>query len=177
MSVKLNLLPLGSAIPPSLGKVLGQIRTVAIVAISLFLFFVLGVSGYLVYSQIRLQTLTAGSDNLKLKIKERETTEQKIILLKDRLGKITIARASPSIQKNTDNAGVIADSLPEGTILTELSIDQKKTDISLVFGSSAGLNLFLDSVPANSYFKRATLTAFSFNPQTGYSIGLRLFEK
>lgn len=175
MAVKLNLLPQGSAVPPSLGKALKLIRTLGIVALCLFLFFVLGVSGFLVFSSIKLQGLTAQSEDLKAKIKSQETTEQKMVLLKDRLGKITKVKSTPSIQKNLDNAGLLTDKIPEGTILTELNIDQKKTDISLIFNSSVNLNTFLNSARSNSYFKRATLTAFSFNPQTGYSVGLRLF--
>ena len=176
MAVKLNLLPAGANVTPVLAKTLRLIKTLGIVALGLFLFFILGVSGYLIYTNISLRNLTTQEENLKTRIKDQETVEQKMVLLKDRLGKIVKVKSSPTVQKGLESAEAIITSLPAGAILTERNLDQKKTDMSLVFGSSLDLNTFLTVVKTTGEFKRASLTAFSFNPSSGYSIGLRFFE-
>jgi len=176
MAVKLNLLPQGAAVSGSLGKTLKSIKSFGIIALGMFLFFILGVSGFLVYSSISLKGLTIQEESLKARIKSQETTEQKIVLLKDRLTKISKVQSTPSVQKSLDKAGGVVASLPAGAVLTELGLDLKKTDMSLIFRSSLDLNSFLGFVKTSGEFKRVSLTAFNFNPLSGYSIGLRFFD-
>lgn len=176
MPIKLNLLPQSATVSTGLGKTLKQVKTVGIVLLGLFLFFVLGVSGYLVYGSINLSNLTNEEDSIKSRIKSQETVEQRMVLLKDRIAKINKARTSPSVQKNLSSVNSLITALPEGVVLTELNLDQKKTDLSLMFGTSNSLSSFLELVKTNAGFKRAALTAFSFNPVSGYTVGLRFFD-
>lgn len=176
MAVKLNLLPQEAVIAPGFGKTLSTIKTVGIVGLAVFLFFALGITGFLIYSSLSLQALTTQQANLKIRIKTQETTEQKMVLLKDRLAKISTVKSSPSIQKDLSQAGSLLASLPVGVALSELNLDQKKTDMSLIFATSSDLNSFLAFVKTKTEFKRATLTAFSFNPLNGYTLSLRFFD-
>ncbi|MEK7470515.1 MAG: hypothetical protein AAB622_00705 [Patescibacteria group bacterium] len=176
MAVKLNLLPQGAVVSGGLGKTLKSIKSFGIIALGIFLFFILGVSGFLVYSSIKLTGLSTQEESLKARIKSQESREQRIVLIKDRLARILKVQSTPSVQKNLNKIEGIVASLPEGTVLTELSLDLKKTDLSLIFKSGSDLNNFLGSVKTKSEFKRASLTAFSFNPLSGYSVGLRFFE-
>ena len=143
---------------------------------SLFLFFALGIGGYLIYFSSRVNTLVATQDSLQTQIKSQETTEQKMVLLKDRINKIDTLFKTPSITDNIDKIDLLIKDLPEDSVLSELSLDVKKTDMSILFTNSKSLGDYLTNLKTKAVFKTASLTSFTFNPTAGYTLGLRFTQ-
>lgn len=170
----INLLPPELTVAKGISKVAKSIRQVTFIALIVYILFGLGLLAFFLFSSSELNSLTKKEDGLKNDIKARETTEQRLVLLKDRVGKIKTAL---SVESASEEVVGIANLLPligASSQLNEVVVDSKKVDLSLVVRSSAELSSFLRSLPTQKDFTNITLTSFGFNPANGYILGLRL---
>ena len=99
MATKINLLPPGFGVTGNLGKILKAVRMVGVIGLAFFLVFGLGISIYFIVSTITFNALKSETNSLKEQVKTLQTTEQQIVLLKDRIGKINMALGLPEAIK------------------------------------------------------------------------------
>jgi competence protein ComGF len=102
MTIKLNLLPPELAVDKKTGSILKSVRAFNLILTALFVIFTIGLSAYFIFASIMLKNKLASVDSLKNKIKTLQTSEQQMVLLKDRIKKINIAQAKSSSLKNLD---------------------------------------------------------------------------
>lgn len=177
MAIKLNLLPPELAIDKKTGTFLKTLRSVNLIAVAVFLIFTLGISGYFIFTSILLRNKENTLEGLKSQIKTRQTSEQQIVLLKDRLKKISTAQ---KIANSTDNLAAvdpILSLLSPDSAVTEMDIDSSKIGLLISFKSTSDLTAFFDGLKKSTEFKSATLTSFGFNPTTGYLAGITVVPK
>ncbi|KKR85150.1 MAG: hypothetical protein UU32_C0037G0009 [Candidatus Woesebacteria bacterium GW2011_GWB1_41_10] len=173
----INLLPPELKTGGIFGKAIKAVRSLTLILLSLFLVFGFGVAGFFILSSIELRNLTANGTSLKEQIKVLEVTEQKMVLLKDRIGKIRTAMNSPSVISGFEGVNLILSSLSSDSSVSELAVDSTKIDLSLAFRSPGDLSGFLTNLKNSTFFKSIVLTSFGFNPQTGYLVAVRLMPK
>ncbi len=176
-SIKLNLLPPELAVDKNLGRVLKTLKALNLILIAGFLVFTLGISAFFVVSSITLKNTLASIDTLKSQIKTRQTSEQQIVLLKDRIKKITIARNLPNSLANLSAVDPLLQSLSPDSSVTELDLDSKKIGLLINFKSTSDLTTFFENMAASTVYKSVTLSSFGFNPVAGYLAGLSIFPK
>ncbi len=174
MAVKMNLLPPEYAVGKGLSRVLKTTRMLGVVALAVFIIFALGLTGFFVFSSLTLRGLTVENDNLKSQITALSASEQKMVLLKDRLKKIKALQVMASSIKNLNSVDPIIAGVGGNITLTELAIDPQKVDISVLIRSNNDLTVFLQSLKTSGVFKSVVLTSFGFNPASGYLANIRL---
>jgi Tfp pilus assembly protein PilN len=174
MAVKLNLLPQGTSISGSLGKALKLTKMLGVIAAAFFLVFALGLSALFILNTITLNRLNSDVNTLKGQITALESTEQKAVLLKDRLSKIKTALLLPSAVPNLDKVNSLVAALPPATILSELNVDPQKVDLTIRFNATGDLSTFMKSLATSKSFTSVVLTTFGYNPSSGYTVGVRL---
>ncbi len=172
MAVKLNLLPPEYGELKGIGRILKITRSLGVIAMAFFLVFTLGVSAFFIISSISLNNLKSNVDGLKTQIESEKTSEQQLVLLKDRLGKIKsvlgVATANTSLTAiNPYITGLSAD-----TTLSEVDVDSAKAELSLTFRSRADLSAFLKKISEGQAFGSVTLSAFTYSPESGYLVGI-----
>lgn len=177
MAVKLNLLPQGAGITGELGKTLKLTRMLGVIAVAFFLVFTIGISAFFVLSTLTLKNLNSDLDSLKSQISTQEATEQKVVLLKDRLAKIKTALATPGALKNFDTVIPYVSGLGAGSTISTLDVSPEKVTLSLVFTTRAGVSDFTSSLSTSKNFSSAVLTSFVFNPAAGYQVNVNLTAK
>lgn len=177
MAVNLNLLPQDLTVGKDLGNAVKVLRAVNVIALALFIAFALGVSGFFVVSTFQLQSLNSSKDQLSSQIKSLQTTEQKLVLLKDRVSKIKLTSTADSAQKSLGLVSPLLNALPASSSVSELNLDTTKLTISILFKSSADVSNFFQALYASTSFKSITLTSFGFNPTSGYLVSLSLTGK
>jgi Tfp pilus assembly protein PilN len=174
MTIRINLLPPEYAVSGPLGKLLKTTRMLGVIALGAFLVFALGLAAFFIFSSFQLRALKANEDKLKSDIASSETSEQQIVLLKDRLAKVKIAQSTQSGVKNLEKIDPFIAGLSGSTILTELDVDSQKVDLSILFKSNNELSTFLKTLTDSKVFQSVVLTSFGFNPLTGYLVTIRL---
>lgn len=177
MAVKVNLLPQDLSIPTSLTRTIKIIRAVNVISLAGFILFALGVAVFLVISSFQLQSISAENDQLTSQIKNLQTTEQKLVLLKDRVGKIKLAGGSDTTSPTVGLIGPLLSQLPTNASVNELTLDTKKITTSILFKSSNDVSSFFQKIYSSTSFSLASLTSFGFNPKTGYLVSLSLIGK
>ncbi len=176
-TIKLNLLPPELAVDKNVGRILKTLRALNLILVATFLVFTLGISAFFVVSSITLRNSLASIETLKGQIKTRQTSEQQIVLLKDRIKKITIARNIPNSLNNLSAVDPLLLSLSPDSSVTGLDVDPEKIGLLVNFKSTSDLTTFFEGLSSSTAYKTVTLSSFGFNPVAGYLAGLSVFPK
>lgn len=177
MAVKLNLLPSEYAVGTGLSKALGITRMLGVIGLAAFLIFGIGMGAFFLISSGELNSLKTNNDSLKSQILAEATSEQQLVLLKDRVKKIQTALGLPSSIKNLTSIDSILPTSSESFTLSELSVDTTKIALNATLRSNADLSTFMKSLAGVMDFKFVTLSSFAFNPTSGYSVGVTFGNK
>lgn len=170
MATKLNLLPPEYGTLGQLGKILKVIRALGVIAMALFFVFALGVSAFFIISTITMNGLNSDIDSLKNQVKAQQASEQQIVLIKDRLGKIKTILAKPDALKGLTGVSPYISGLSGSTTLSDLSADSSKVDMTLNFKTNADLTNFMTQISQDKNFGSVVLASFSFSSAAGYSV-------
>jgi len=174
MATKINLLPPGFGVTGNLGKILKAVRMVGVIGLAFFLVFGLGISIYFIVSTITFNALKSETNSLKEQVKTLQTTEQQIVLLKDRIGKINTALNFPEAIKNLDAIDPFISNLSSSASLNQLEIDPQKIELSLQFRSTADTSAFIKSLSDMKDFRSVVLTSFGYDSTNGYTVGISI---
>ena len=174
MATKINLLPPGFGVTGNLGKILKAVRMVGVIGLAFFLVFGLGISIYFIVSTITFNALKSETNSLKEQVKTLQTTEQQIVLLKDRVGKINMALGLPEAIKNLDAIEPFISNLSSSASLNQLEIDAQKIDLSFQFRSTADTSAFIKSLSDMKDFRSVVLTSFGYDSTNGYTVGISI---
>ena len=177
MAVNLNLLPPDLQINKGLGRILKTIKSINVILIVAFIVFSLGVGGFFVVSKISLNSVQSSVDKLKSQVKAQETSEQKLILLKDRLSKIYSIKSTPSASKNIDGANSLLTNVSPNSTMDQAVIEPTKADISLKVQSNEDLGILFTNIKNTSSFKFIDLYSFDYSPSVGYLVKLNMNNK
>ena len=174
MATKINLLPPGFGVTGNLGKILKAVRMVGVIGLAFFLVFGLGISIYFIVSTITFNALKSETNSLKEQVKTLQTTEQQIVLLKDRIGKINMALGLPEAIKNLIAIEPFISNLSSSASLNQLEIDPQKIELSLQFRSTADTSAFIKSLSDMKDFRSVVLTSFGYDSTNGYTVGISI---
>jgi len=170
MPANLNLLPPELTVSKSLANLLKTLRAVNVIAIAAFLIFGVGMAAFFVISSVSLSGINNNITNLESQVKAQSASEQKMVLLKDRLTKISSAQKTPSSVPNLASISPLLLGLSPSAAVTQLQISPTTVKLSINLTNNTDLSLFLASVKESKYFKTINMTGFSLGPTTGYSV-------
>jgi len=177
MPENLNLLPQNLQISKSLGKVLKTTKALGVISIVVFIISALGVGAFFIYSKITLTNLQTEVTKLKSQVKAMESSEQQLVLLKDRLAKITSIKSAPNATKNITNVDTLFVGLSPSSMMEMANISSNKMDISMSIASNEDISLFLKNIKDTDIFSKVDLSTFGYSPGVGYSIDVSLGNK
>lgn len=174
MAVKINLLPAEYSVSGSLAKTLRLVRTLNVVFAGCFIVFLVGLVSYLVFASVQLKKLVGFEENLKAQITASQQSEQQLVLVKDRISKILLIKSMANASANINKIdGYVAD-LGQDALLTELDVDSRKTDLSVVVKTNSRLTSLIKSIAESQIFKTVVLSAFGYNPSSGYLVSVQI---
>jgi len=135
---------------------------------------IVGVSVYYLYS-IKNKEVVARQNELKNEISILEKSEQRLVLIKDRLTKID------SILKNSNIAGNNIDIIEETFKVAELptyisgfSLSGNVTEVGFYTDSSAGMTKLLSFMVGSGKFSKIDFLGFQYTQTSGYNFRLGL---
>jgi hypothetical protein len=177
MPVKLNLMPSGLLISKSLSKVLKTVKAINVILIAIFIIFIVGVGIYFILSSISLKNTETKVEQLKSQIVLQETSEQQLIILKDRLTKISAAKASPDSLKNLSGVNTVLANLSQDSSISQMDVSPTKIDLTMTIRSNTDLTNFIKNVEETNLFKSILLSSFGYSSTGGYNIGVSFVGK
>ncbi len=170
MSVKLNLLPENLQISKGTTQLLKTSKSLGIVMLVIFIISSLGMAAYFVISQLSFNKLKAEVTNLESQVKAMEGSEQQLILLKDRISKISSINTMPNAVKNLSNLDLILEGVSLDSKMEDVVIAPKKISTSLQLASNSDFTAFIYNLKNSTSFKMVTLTSINYTPESGYKL-------
>lgn len=166
------------AVPPKTVKLLKTLNKISTVGTILLITMVIILISILVYFKIDSDKVNADIKSLKISITELESSEQKLILAKDRLDKIAIIKSLPSVREDIINFKNINSliSTASGSALLEATIDESKTQLSITSVDSNSLASILAPLSNLTYLKNMILTSLGFGQTSGFISDILIYR-
>lgn len=177
MPVKLNLLPENFQVGKGVTKIVKMSKSLSVITMVVFMLFSLGLGAYFIFSKITLDKSQKEVDQLKAQIKALEGSEQQLVLLKDRLAKISTIKSTPNALKNIVNFDSILANISSNSVIDEVNITSSKINTSYKLASNADFSTFISNLKNTQFFNNVDLLSTNFNPRDGYLVDFSLENK
>lgn len=173
---EINLLPEIFKIKGSVARLSKTLKKVAaVVFIVLVASVSISIGSFVVFSN-KLDDVTSRQNQLKTQIKALEETEQRLVLVKDRLEKVTKVYAKETPLEEIATFEDIYNRIPEGVSIQTASLSTGDVTIAVSADSTSAFNNVLDMLVGSKLFSRIEMSSFSYTPGAGYQIGLLLIR-
>lgn len=174
MQDNLNLLPQNLQVSKGLDGVLKTTKALGVILIVTFIVFAIGAAGYFIYSKITLNNLQTNIEQLKSQVKAQESSEQQLVLLKDRLAKISSVRSAPNSSKNITGLDSLFTNVSPQSSANQIDVSSQKINITMMIRSNEDLVTFIQNLKNTKLFKTVTLTSLGYTTNLGYSMIVNL---
>jgi hypothetical protein len=169
MPVNLNLLPTELSVSKSLSSLLKTLKALGVIAVAAFIVTALGITAYFVVEKLALNNIDAQVNALKAQVATQEKSEQQVILLKDRLSKISLIQSLPGSLSSFLSTQSLLLNLSPNTSVNQIQVDPVGATMSLGIKTNSDLSAFLSSIQKSNSFNEVGLTAFSLS-ELGYTV-------
>lgn len=177
MAIKLNLLPTDILISKGLSKALRTFKALTVIFTVILLIFCLGMVGLFIVNKVTLDKAQSDVDNLKAQIKVQETSEQQLILIKDRLSKISTIKSKSDASNNIAGINSLVSDLSAKSRVTEEDASSTKSSLTISLGSNADLSNLIKNIEKTDVFKSVTLSSLGYSGIQGYVVMLDMSAK
>ena len=176
MEKKINLIPTEMAVPARAVKITKIITKISTVATIFLILITLVLTSIFFYYSLEDKKIAGSVEDLKSSISKLEKNEQKLILAKDRLDKITTVQNLKSIDQEIIRYQKFAEAVKSssGSAITEANLNSKGTEVSLLSFNSESLAQVLVPLSKLLDYKIITLLSLGYNPGTGFISSLLL---
>lgn len=169
----INLLPKDLTPDPKILKISNYLKTGITIAAILLVLSLLGVVGYFTINNISIKNSVTKQEDLKTNIKALEQTEQGLILVKDRLSKITEIDKKANVEKEIESLYNITTIIPPEIVVTESVLGKETIEMTYSASNSLSLVKLMSVVATVKEYKRIDLLGFSYNSTVGYIVSVR----
>ena len=177
MAIKLNLLPPEHEASSNLNRSLKAVKALGVIGIAAFLIFGIGLGVFFILSTISLNSVEANVTKLSGQVAAMQKSEQQIILVEDRIKKITSIRGLPNALTNLAAINPYLANLSQTSSVNQLTIDSTSVALSLNLKTYADLTAFIESLQSSKNFGSVALESFSLNTKLGYSLEVKASQK
>lgn len=173
---EINLIPTELA-PKGLSVRLAQIlRNVATAGFVLVVVAGVGLGSFFLLTSLEIKNSNTRQDQLKTQIKSLESTEQSLVLLKDRISKAKQVMGADTISPVIVKTDAIISVLPPSVQAKEIDIADL-TKFTVTVSDTSQLTQFMSALMAANKFLHVDLKGFSFSPASGYLVSLEFTDK
>ena len=169
MQKKINLIPSDMAVPASAVKLAKLINKISVFAVIALIVTSLSVAGLFFYYSSEVSKQNARVASLKNKITTLSQNEQKLVLAKDRLAKISVVQNAKSVGNEVSRFKKFSESVSlSGTIITEANLNSKGSEVTMLSQNSDSLAQVLKPLSKIADYKTVILSSLGFNSGTGF---------
>ena len=174
---QINLLPEELSPKGSIIRLATGLKTIVLVGFVILIVVTGGLVAYLTFTSFEIKTLHEKEEQLKQQISALNESEQRLVLLKDRLEKINLVLNSDSSNQEVDKLISLYSLVPSEMRINQLEISPNNTRTDLLATNSLDLTQFMANLVVSDLYSLIKLTTFGFNPRTGYSVAFEMQSK
>ena len=144
------------------------LKKLAMVSLLVFLVGVILLVGTIFIFSQRTRAAISSQEALKREIKALQETEQRIVLIKDRIDKIESVYKEENATDGVASIREISRVIPEGTLIQEFSLEPDNTEVKVLADSLSSLAKFASGITGLGSFEKIVLKSLEFDPEKGY---------
>ena len=172
----INLLPEELKPSRSVIKFSSGLNKIALLGVTtLLIVLVLAVSVYFFFSYM-LSTSYKNQESLHGQIKAMEKTEQRLVLLKDRMAKIAVVYKEPKANDEVERLDSLTPMFPQGILVEGVSMEENDLKVAVSSPVLDNISKYIASVVTSGKFKKINLVSLAFDPGKGYVVELSFPE-
>lgn len=168
MESTINLLPPELAPKSHIIKVAGILKRIAIAGFLVYVIFVIAILLYLYNLTKKSQESLAALQGLETSVSALQETEQRLILIQNRLSLIDQIVLLPSSNKHIVDFRKMVNTLTSDIEIVTFKIGSKEVKFSTDFDNSDEMEEFLNFLQGYEPIATLTLDAFRYTPTFGY---------
>jgi Tfp pilus assembly protein PilN len=130
-------------------------------------------AGIYLYFFVRDQFVAGSTSALESKIRALQSTEQKIILLRNRIEKTNAILSAPKTNDESLSFISLAESLPEGIILREIKMRPEELTFTINADQSHQITEFIKLLTASGRYKQIEVLSMAFSSKERYLVELK----
>ena len=170
----INLLPVNRSAADLNNKTLSLIKKVtATLAVLFIVASLIGIVA-IIFLTRNNSSILAHQASQKQQIETLVSTEQKLYLIKDRLGKIKETESMFHGEDALKSLDSSLSALSSNITIDSIDIDASKTQFTIKAQNSETMASFLNSLVVSGAYKDLLLTNFFFSPLSGYTLTLTI---
>lgn len=174
-ALKVNLLPGDLAPKAAVLKLANLFKKISLLGFALFLVGTLGGVAFFIYLTTEVERLRSSQEQSKRTISSLEQTEQRIILVRDRVQKAErIIKTAPA-EKRLQALASLATKFPKSVVFTSVEILPERLDLTILVPDSLVLKEAMASLADPELFNKVNMISLGLNPKSGYLVSLQLF--
>ncbi len=166
----INLLPSDLIPKKSVLKLSSTVKKISIIGYSALLITTLVLVGVFFVLSRQIDTTIENQNNLKSQISSMEQTEQRLVLIKDRLEKASDILGRASAKDEIEGFEKLVDILPENTFIGSVALEVSGTNITIRIPTSSTLVELFSKLISSGIYSEVVLKSFSFAEGKGYSL-------
>jgi hypothetical protein len=163
-----NLLPKELRPKKYIVKISKVLTNVSLIALLVFIISAVTVTSVYFVISGRLKSSQEKHEELITQIKALEETEQKIVLIKDRLEKVSEMKSRVSATERVDILEDVLNISDGIATVEESTLTEDKTNILMAANSSLNLTKLLSGLLISGGFKKIEMISFDFSRDRGY---------
>ena len=169
----INLLPKELTAKGSVIKISKTLKRASVVGFSVLIVAIVLITALFFLLSYQNRQSNIRQDELKQSISALEQTEQRLILVKDRLDKTELVMGADSATRSVEQLDELNSILPEGVLLSSVTLEKNTSKITVIGNSSKVIAEFFSKMLASDIYSQIELESFSYNPLIGYSVEFR----
>jgi len=170
MKSTINLLPKEVLIKSDTQQLASKLTKVAIAITAIFVLFVAGLVAFMIFVNNQLATTQDKIAQTKNQIRALESTEQSMLLVKDRVQKIQLIQNLNSSATQITDLDALLTALPASVLFQSGKLDVDRSRVTLKLTSSQDLAFVFNLVRELDRYQTVVMKKFDFNPAAGYQI-------
>lgn len=169
---QINLLPVGLA-PGGLAVRVAKIsKNLFYIGFAIFLAVVIVLAGVFTYYALAVRETNEKQKRLTASIKSLESTEARIVLVKDRLEKIKNIWSQDQVSPQLGEIREVVSGLTADSSLTQAEIVGKKNDLRFTTLSTRSVREIINKLRSLPFYERLALSSLNFDPTSGFSLSV-----
>lgn len=107
-------------------------------------------------------------------VKALEQTEQRLILVKDRLSKISRLLEQESVKEEVETLKKITEIAGDGLLISNVELSSDAASVTFSTGKSSNLVNFLDHLRSLADYQKIEVVSLNYNQQSGFIMRVKL---
>ncbi|QQS39547.1 hypothetical protein IPM62_02960 [Candidatus Woesebacteria bacterium] len=172
----INLLPTDLGPDPQVAKVSEKlVRFVTFLTACLVILIIVSIASFELITR-KINETNTNKENLKASISSLETTEQKLILIKDRIDKSSTVISEETASKQIEEIEGLITSVPSGVTIVQSEVFPQRTEIVFSVPESKTVGELVQLIESTGRFRIVQLKSIEFSNKDAYKLGFVLIN-